>query len=47
MEEEKPAYPEYEGDGRSTWWYVCSECHGTIDPGQEICPHCKRVVIWQ
>ena len=37
---------EYEGDARSTWWYVCSECHGAIDPGEHKCRHCGNIVLW-
>ena len=37
--------PEIEGD-RWNWFYVCSECHGSINWKQEICPHCKRRINW-
>lgn len=33
------AEPEIEGGG-STWWYVCSECHGAIDKKDAYCKHC-------
>lgn len=38
---------EYEGDARSTWWYVCPECHGAIDPGEHKCRHCGAVILWE
>lgn len=37
---------EIEGDGRSTWWYVCGECHGAVDYNAEVCPHCKAELDW-
>lgn len=36
---------EIEGDAH-TWWYVCGECHGAIDPGEHKCRHCKNIVLW-
>ena len=42
---EKSVPVEIEGGGW-TWWYVCSECHGAIDPGVDICPHCKHKLDW-
>ena len=30
---------EIEGGG-SSWWYVCSECHGKIDKNDQYCRHC-------
>ena len=38
---------EYEGDARSSWWYVCPECHGAIDPGEHKCRHCGAVILWE
>lgn len=48
MEEKQKviAEPEYEGDSRGTWWYVCSECHGAIDMYAKECPHCKAEIDW-
>lgn len=46
MEEQKnkqPVQADIEGD-RWTWWYVCGECHGAIDPGEKICHHCKTEI---
>ena len=48
MAEEKkqePAEPEIEGGGWN-WWYVCPDCHGAIDPGEEKCRHCGREIKW-
>lgn len=46
MEKEFTCEPEYGGDGKSTWWYACSECHTAIDPGQKYCESCKRRILW-
>ena len=32
---------ELEGGGAS-WWYVCAECHGTVDEKDHFCRHCGR-----
>lgn len=37
----EPVDIELEGGG-STWWYVCGECHGTIDERDAYCRHCGR-----
>ena len=37
---------EIEGDGRSTWWYVCEECHTGIDRHDHFCRCCGRKIIW-
>ena len=42
----KTVLAEIEGGGWH-WWYVCSECHGTIDQKDKICPHCKGVIRWE
>lgn len=34
----KPAEPETEGSGYS-WYYVCPECHGDINPRDQYCRH--------
>ena len=44
--EQETVEPEYEGDARSSWWYVCGECHGAINYQADICPHCKAVLSW-
>ena len=38
-----PQEIEIEGGG-STWWYVCPECHGTIDQGDHFCRHCGQAL---
>ena len=41
-----PVYAEIEGGG-STWWYVCSECHGSISPYDVYCRGCGRKIQWE
>ena len=36
---ENTATIEREGGG-SSWWSVCSECHGAVDDGDKFCRHC-------
>lgn len=38
--------PEYEGDARSTWWYVCPECHTAVTPMDPVCPECGQELDW-
>ena len=38
---------EIEGDGRSTWWYVCRECHTGIDSHDHYCRNCGRRILWK
>ena len=38
---------EYEGDARSSWWYVCGECHGRIGDGDAYCKHCGCKIDWE
>ena len=38
---------EYEGDARSTWWYVCGECHGPINKPDLFCRHCGNRIDWE
>jgi hypothetical protein len=38
---------EYEGDARSSWWYVCGECHGRICDGDTYCKHCGCKIDWE
>lgn len=46
MEQEKKPVPvEMEGGGWS-WWYVCGECHGAVDPKERTCPHCGNTLDW-
>lgn len=42
-----PLPPEYEGDARSTWWYVCGECHTAVDWKQTRCNECGRRIRWE
>ena len=44
MAEQVPA--EYEGDARSSWWWVCGECHTTINTGDKFCRECGRKILW-
>lgn len=41
LKEQEPVEAEIEGGG-STWWYVCGECHGTINASDRYCKHCGR-----
>ena len=41
-----PVHVEIEGD-RWTWWYVCEECHKSVNPQQEKCDGCGRRLIWE
>ena len=43
MKDKGKAEPELEGGG-STWWYVCSECHGAIDKRDAYCKHCGAIL---
>lgn len=44
----EPAVPaEYEGDARSTWWYVCGECHAAINWKDRRCKSCGRRISWE
>lgn len=38
--------PEIEGDPRNGYWYVCSECHGSLNWKQNPCPWCGLEVNW-
>ena len=38
---------EYEGDSRSTWWYVCGECHTGLDYSDKYCRQCGRRILWK
>lgn len=39
----EPVPAEIEGGG-STWWYVCGECHGSINCDDSYCRHCGRKI---
>ena len=40
-----PTHEELEGGGHS-WWYVCGECHSTLDSSDRFCRQCGRKVNW-
>ena len=46
--EREPVAAEIEGGGNGfgSWWYVCGECHGTIDRNDKYCRHCGRGLLW-
>ena len=37
-----PLDKEIEGGG-STWWYVCPECHASIDSLDKFCKYCGQM----
>ena len=43
---QEPVEPEYEGDARSSWWWVCGECHTAIDTKDKYCRECGRKIKW-
>ena len=45
-DETNTATVEIEGGG-CNWWYVCGECHGTIDDKDVECLHCKCILLWE
>ena len=45
-ETRKTVEAEIEGDGKSTWGYVCGECHGAVNYRADVCPHCKDHLTW-
>ena len=38
--------PDMEGGGNS-WFTVCGECHGIIDPKDKYCRNCGQKVKWE
>lgn len=46
LKEQEPVEPEYEGDARSTWWWVCGECHTTVEEKDKFCRECGRRILW-
>lgn len=40
-----PMPAEIEGGG-TTWFYVCGECHGSIDTRDKYCRHCGHPIDW-
>ena len=43
--QQDPVEAEMEGGG-STWWYVCGECHTSIDTRDKFCRECGRRINW-
>ena len=43
LQKQIPMTTEIEGGGE-TWWYVCPECHGSIDHWDHYCKHCGQAV---
>ena len=43
---QQTAEAELEGGGH-TWFFVCGECHGSIDTHDKFCRHCGRGIIWK
>lgn len=43
---QETVHPEYEGDARSSWWYVCEECHTRIEITDHFCRTCGGRIIW-
>lgn len=41
LQKQEPCVIEIEGGGPS-WWYVCEECHGSVDSSDSFCRHCGR-----
>ena len=46
LKEKTPIEPEIEGSS-NTWWYVCGECHTSINPNAKYCHQCGRAVKWK
>lgn len=46
LKEQEAVEAEYEGDARSTWWWVCGECHTTIEDKDKFCKECGRRILW-
>ena len=44
--QDDPVQAEVEGGG-SSWWWVCGDCHGTIDRGDIYCRNCGRKIKWE
>lgn len=45
MNERKRAEVELEGGG-TTWFYVCGECHGSVNYLADECRHCHALLSW-
>ena len=41
----EPVKPEIEGGGTS-WFFVCGECHTSINPKDRFCRGCGRPLEW-
>ena len=46
LKEQEAVEAEYEGDARSTWWWVCGECHTPIEDKDKFCKECGRRILW-
>ena len=46
LKEQEAVEAEYEGDARSTWWWVCGECHTKIEDKDKFCKECGRRILW-
>ena len=40
------ATPDIEGGGM-TWFFVCGECHSTINERDKYCRECGKRVVWE
>lgn len=45
LKEQQPVKPEIEGSS-NTWWYVCGDCHTSINPNAKYCHQCGHKVMW-
>ena len=45
-EPRKRVEAELEGGG-TTWFYVCGECHGSVNYLEDECRHCKTLLSWE
>jgi len=45
MEEQEAVTAEHMDTGR-THWYMCGNCHASIDPSDKYCRKCGRAVKW-
>ena len=46
LKEQEAVEPEVEGGGM-TWYFVCGECHGAVDPKDKYCRSCGRGLKWE
>ena len=43
LEAQEPAKAELEGGGHE-WWYVCGNCHTTVNERMNYCPECGKML---